>query len=281
MVKQEKPISKPNTGGSSESGNIARPISPVIKLPRWLMFIPLFLIIFLLPKTATLGQMSYLYIFGNNGKQSGRQSGTVMNRNGTGRSMGFFAKVLNQFTAQAQAIFSFFNSNWNALTDAQRLTWLDYITYSSNRFAESKKVTGKSAYTQLNVNIANVQGTAITNAPKLGSPPYTALSSLSATASTGVINLGYVLNGDGATTLIWATKPLNAGVSKPSTSAFRMFAIGDTSAASPLVLTSSYSNRFGAITSKAGMRIFVRVVVVDATTGQTSIANQIDTVIAP
>lgn len=281
MAKTNSNPPKPQTGGNSNGGNVSKPVQPTIKLPRWLLFIPLFLIIFLLPSHHSLASTAALYMWANDGKVSGRTSGNVQMRNGVSRGMGFAAKVLNQFTSNAKAIFSFFQSNWNNLTDAQRLTWNGYTTFTSNRFAVLKKVTGKTAYSQLNINIANVQGTAIVDAPKLGNPAYTALSSLTADASAGTISLAYTTNSDGATTLFFATKPLNAGVYKPSNSSFRMFAEGDTSAAGPIALGTDYVSRFGVITSKAGSKIFLRVVVIDALTGHASIASQIDTYIVP
>ncbi|HMG14045.1 MAG TPA: hypothetical protein VK590_01290 [Saprospiraceae bacterium] len=268
---------KPSTGG--DKGNVTKPVKPRIKLPRFYLSIGLLVLLFLFPFTASASKLSVLYLWADDGKKSGRTSGNVQMRNGRARGMAFFATVLNQYTSAAKSVFAFFNSNWRNLSEPQRLSWLGYMTFVSDRFAKEVKVTGKTAYSQLNINIANVDGTAILLPPIVSAPRYTALNSVTADASAGTVSIDYVMNAEGGTTLIWATKPLSAGVSKPSKSAFRLVSVGDTSAASPLAFGADYVARFGAITSKAGEKIFIRFVVVDAASGLTSIASETQTII--
>lgn len=262
--------------------NVSKPVKPVIKLPRYLVPIGMMaftIAMFFFPFTTSASKLGALYLWGNDGKVSGRTGGNVQMRNGRSRGMAFFATVINSFTSAAKAVFAFFNSNWNNLTEDERIGWMGYKTFTSDRFARKVPVTGKTAYVRLNVNISNVGGTALLLPPSKTAPSPTALTTLTATASTGVVKLTYILNADGVTTQVYATKPLSAGVFKPSASAFRLFAIADTSAASPVLLTTDYSDRFGAITGAVGKKIFIRTVTVDAATGLTSIAEAISTII--
>ena len=276
-----KTVETPKPKPASGTGNVTKPVRPTITLPRFLFPIIAFILLFFFPVTSTTAKTAMLVIGGDNKKWSGRASGNVYSRNGRIRGMAFFATVLNQFTSAAKAVFSFFNSNWSALTEAERIAWNGYETFTSNRFAESVKITGKTAYTQLNINIANVAGTAIVDPPSFSSPKYTALNSVTADASAGTVSIAYVINPVGGTTLVWATKPLSAGVSKPSKSAFRLVSVADTSAASPLVFGADYVARFGSITNSSGKKIFIRTVVVDPNTGLTSIAAEVSTIIVP
>ncbi len=276
-----------DTDSSIKGGNVSRPVKPEIRIVKK-RFVKMFLSLLVLAIVSffTKGiasKTAFLYIMGENGKQSGRKSGSVLMRNGRGRGMAFFATVLNSFTSAAKAVFSFFNSNWRAITEGERLTWLNYEKFVSNRFAQPVKVTGKTAYVQLNVNIANAGGSVIDVAPSklIANPPYTALTGLSADASTGLINISYVLNTSGQTSFIFATKPLSPGISKPSKTAFRLVSLGDFSAASPLLFGADYVTRFGAITGNAGSKIFVRVITCDSLTGLTSIASEVSTIIVP
>lgn len=288
MAKTEYPINKPK---GDDDEREATPVTPTITLPalpkpkrkalfRISLSLSLLALLFLFPITTISSKLSVLYIFANDGLESGRKSGSVQMRNGRQRKMSFFATVLNAYTSAAKAVFAFFNSNWNALTNAQRIAWNGYTTFVSDRFARQVKVTGKTAYVQLNINIANVAGTATTAPPATSSPKYTSITSLATAAGAGTMSLVYVLNAAGATTLLYATRPLSQGVFKPSASEFRLFAVGDTSAASPLSIATAYTGRFGAITGRAGKKIFLRAVVVDATTGLTSIAAEVVSIIA-
>lgn len=279
MAKQTTPEPKP------ESGNVSKPVRPEIRKPkdkRFMYVIGLFLFFFaiLFPITSS-AKVAMLVIAADDKKFSGRADGNVYMRNGRIRKMAFFGKVLNAFTSAAKAVFANYNSQWRNLTQLQMKTWLNYETFVSDRFANQVKVTGKTAYVQLNVNIANSGGTEIDVAPpKSATPPtYIALTSLAADASAGTVNIAYVINAGAPTAFIYATKPLSAGVFKPSASAFRLVSIGDFTAASPLLFGTDYVARFGAITNETGSKIFVRVVNVDNATGLTSIANEISTVI--
>ncbi len=279
MSKQVKSTSE------STKGNVSTPVKPNIIMPKKRMVMAFVaicgLVAMLLFPKATAAKTAMLYIMGDNGKKSGRASGNVYSRNGRIRGMAFFARTLNQFTSAAKAVFSFFNSNYKALTEDQRKTWVGYVKFVSNRFAESVKVAGKTAYTQLNANIANSGGTAIDVAPSdlASAPVYVNLTGVTSSAAAGTVSIAYVLEPTATNAFIYATKPLSPGIEKPSKSAFRLVSLGDFSAASPLAFGADYVNRFGLITSKAGSKIFIRVVNVDNTTGLTSIANQIDSVI--
>lgn len=281
MAKTNSTETKPQTG------NVSRPVKPEIRKPkpkeRMMLFGLLAFIAWILFPVTSSAKVAMLVIAADDKKFSGRADGNVYLRNGVVRKMAFFGKVLNAFTSAAKAVFANYNSQWRNLTQSQMRTWLNYETFVSNRFANQVKVTGKTAYVQLNVNIANSGGTEIDVAPsKAVTPPtYIALTGLIADASAGTVNITYVINAGAPTAFIYATKPLSAGVFKPSASAFRLVSIGDFTAASPLLFGTDYTNRFGAITGEAGSKIFVRVVNVDSVSGLTSIANEVETVIVP
>ncbi len=256
---------------SDKGKNVSKPINPTITKPKRFLLGALMLFVTIFFHKTIAAKTAMLYIMGDNGKKSGRASGNVYSRNGVVRGMGFFAKAFSPFVAVANAIFAFFSSNWKNLTSAQRTAWNNTTYFVSNRFAVVKKLTGHNAYIQLNVNIANAEGTAIDNPPSaaIAKPTYVALTGGSATASTGVVNIAYVPDAGAGTAFIFATKPLSPGISKPSKNAFRLMSIGDFSAASPIIVSSDYTDRFGAITDATGSVIYFRVVVVNPATGLT------------
>lgn len=225
---------------------------------------------------AAATKLSVLYIFGNDGKFSGRTSGDVYMRNGRKRAMAFFAPVRNAATLFVRSNFSTFSSGWNSLTNPQRLVWLSFKYYNVDVFARSFVVTGKQAYIGINSNMLNTQQTPLVDAP-LGKvpPPATVVGILSATV--GTLSQAYTLNPDGKKAIVWATGGLSAGTYKPDKNKFRIIGVVDTSAAGPADLFTAYVAKFG--TPVVGTKIFVSFQCIGFTTGLPSQQSGSQTVV--
>ena len=205
------------------------------------------------------------YILANDGKLSGRASGNVYMRNGVVRAMAFFAPVRNSFTLAVRSGFASFSSLFRGLTQLQIIAWNAFYYDKSDVFAQKIKVTGKQAYIGLNMNIRQVSGTAIDDAPLGAVAPSATFDVVLTTLSPIHVLIGFSLNPDGGTTIVRATRPLSAATLKPQKNDFRIIGVIDTTAIGTNELISKYSAKFGAPVS--GSKIFLTLQSIDSSTG--------------
>ena len=214
-------------------------------------------------------KLGALYLFGDNGKKSGRTGGNVYQRNGRVREFKVPALVRNTYTSFVRSVFATYSSAFRALTPEQILEWNSYVGTSSDRFGRMIEVKGKQAFIRLNGNLANSNQSSITDPPVSGIPPLaTLLAPPTIAVGAAQFDLPYTVNPTGAFTEIFATACLSAGVSRPASSKFRMITVVDTTVASPADLYAAYVAKFGI--PVAGSNIFVRAKVIGDSSGLAS-----------
>lgn len=212
-----------------------------------------------------------LYSLANDGKLSGRADGNVYMRNGRIRGMKVPSLVQNAATQRVRNNLGVLSSGFRALSQSQISAWNEAKGFfTSDRFGRSVEVKGKTLYILLNRNLFAVGLPAIVNPPN--PEAVSGLNSLDITFKiTGSIaSVAFSPDPIPANTsiLISATAQLGAGISRPGRSAFRDLVSIDTGATSAQSIFTEYTTRFGALV--AGKKVFVRVIAINTTTGQSS-----------
>lgn len=212
-----------------------------------------------------------LYLIADNGKKSGRADGNVYMRNGRIRGFKVPAYVSNAYTSIARTNLSGLSSAWNALTDAQRSSWInvDFI-FKSNRFGQPVAVRGKELFVSCNTNLLNagqaIISTFITDAVSI------ALTSFSGSGATGagtmLINFTATPLPAGMNLLLYATAPQRAGIYRPSQSKYRLIDALPPATASGASIQAAYLAKFGQ--PVAGDKVFIRAVIVNSLNGRAS-----------
>lgn len=223
-----------------------------------------------------------LYLFANNGRVSGRMGGDVKMRNGRSRGFTVPSLVRNAYTSAARSLFAGLSSSFRSLSPSEIASWNNALGFSiSDRFAQVHTLKGKQLYISLNSNLSNTGQPLITVAPiPTGILPLPDQTLTGSTVSTDTLLLGSSV---GAVpplqnVLVYATAPLNAGISRPSQSAFRLIRVVSTPTALPVELIADYTAKFGSIV--AGSKIFVQTISVNETTGEASAITQTVTLVA-
>lgn len=216
--------------------------------------------------------MMALYQFANDGLVSGRTGGDVKMRNGRSRKMTVPALVRNSYTSFVRSVFAYFSAQFRNLSSDQIIAWNNFDVFKSNRFGVKINIKGKAAFVQLNANLANIGATGILTDPPVGQmlPAPTQIDAL--TVTIGVLDLYTEANADGAKTLVYATKPLSVGISRPSQSAYRLISVVNTVPGTVINLTGAYNDKFGVIPD--GTKVFIQLRVINAITGLSSAITQ-------
>lgn len=228
--------------------------------------------------------LATLYMFAYNGKVSGRHDGNVLMANGRGRAYATPALVRNSYTMTARGILSLLSAGWRGLTQAEMASWNALQLPATNRLGQAITISGKDAYVRLNANLINVGSAPNTSAPTLADvPAIQAISAFTADASAGTLSITYspTPTDTAVEHEIYATAPLSPGVFHPSRSAFRLVDVLFAATGSPYSFGTAYTNKFGAITLKAGSKIFIQLYGVENTTGQKIPSVGTSTVIVP
>jgi hypothetical protein len=201
---------------------------------------------------------------------SGKLGGHVFSKNRGGAYVRTKVIPLNPDTTyqqNARYLLSNFSKAWSGLTLAQIAAWNAAVSAfaKNDRLGNLRNPTGKNLYVKLNVNLANVGGSAITDPPV---PP--ALSEITGLAVTstapGTVAIAWT-SGAVPTAENWiveATKNTNAGKLFVK-SLFRIIGVIAPAATSPSAQGTNYVAKFGNLTS--GQRITIRITQIDNTTG--------------
>lgn len=214
---------------------------------------------------------------------SGKIGGSVV---GKGRS-GAFARVrvkpVNPRTSAQVAQrskLSTYAQGWRGLTAAQISAWnaaADSGAFTlKNSLGIAFKPTGEQLYVQLNLNLAKIGASAITDVPVKEALPAILLTALEVESGTESFSLTFTgALGAEFSLAVYATAPLSPGISRPSRSQFRQ--IGVYASDSPADMLSAYQGVFG--DPIEGQRIFVYAEVISETTGQSALAGSVDDIV--
>lgn len=167
--------------------------------------------------------------------------------------------------------FSSLSSAWRGLTQAQRDGWNSAAPSfpQQDSLGQTIFLTGAQLYIRCNANLILIGEAQIVDAPTPASFAVLALGAYTAVSGTGVISLAYTPTPvpAGFQVVVRASRPLSAGIDFVPQSAFRFIVAVAAAAASPVLLTTPYAAVFGAITSKAGQKIFVEAFLVEEVSG--------------
>lgn len=176
------------------------------------------------------------------------------------------------------------SSGWRGLTQAQRDSWNSAAPSfpQQDNLGQTITLTGAQLYARCNANLLLIGGSAITTAPTPASFAVLALGALSATASTGVFTAAFTPTPvpTGFNLVVKCSAPVSAGKSFVGNSAFRYIQNVAPAGTSPVTLTSAYATVFGAMTGKAGQKIFIKIYLVQASSGLAGIPVRGSVVIA-
>lgn len=216
-------------------------------------------------------KLAMLYSMADNGRKSGRADGNVYMRNGRVRQMTVPSLVQNSYTSSVRNSFGALSTGWNALTEAERDTWLNASGFSrTDRFGRSFPLVGKNLYVALNRALAQIGVASIDNAPVpagVGAPD--TLSFVSDVSDTSMV-LTFTPDPIPASSTwqVFATAPQTPGTNEPSSGKYRSIAILASGTASGEDIWAQYIAKFGA--PAAGQKVFIKIVATNKTTGEQS-----------
>jgi hypothetical protein len=206
---------------------------------------------------------------------SGKIGGHVASRNRAGSY--FRTKVIpvNPSTSFQQAIrnrLTSLSQAWKALTPVQRAAWNaavgDYA--QTDVFGDIRNPSGFNLFQKLNNNLLIIGASQISVPPVPGA--VYAPTSASLVIVTGTPDMTLTFAGAIPATdkvKLYATPPLSQGVNFVK-SEFRLIGIMTNANTSPFSIKSMYDAKFGAVTVN-GLKVFIKMVGVNATTGQEGI----------
>lgn len=173
----------------------------------------------------------------------------------------FQSAIRNRLAGLSQA--------WKSLTAAQRLAWNAAVSdYSkTDIFGDIKSPSGFNLHQKLNNNLLNVGESAITTPPVPGSVHSFTSLALSCVTGTPAMTLTFAAAIPATDKVkVFATAPMSQGRSFVK-SQYRQITVLSNSSTSPFNLKTAYDAKFGAPTEN-GLKIFVKLVCVNVTTGQ-------------
>lgn len=221
-----------------------------------------------------------LYIFANDGAISGRQSGSVKTRNGIERKFTVPRLVRNAYTTGARAALSLYSSLWNTLTFSERASWNNVTNvFKSNRFGVSFPLKGKQLFVERNINLTIVGISPILSYIPSAGVDGSIQDNGTATTVAGALTVLTAVFSPSPTdtsveTKVFATAPMSAGTSRPSSSAYRLITVLTAGTTSPANILGAYSAKFGT-SCQPGQTIGVRFSSVNNTTGEGGVINDV------
>lgn len=159
--------------------------------------------------------------------------------------------------ATVRARMSANSSYWRTLTANQRAGWAGLATQMSRTDAlgQSYNLNGFGAFVSVNNNLLAAGDARLSDAPLLVTP--STIDTATVTLTNAAFSIAYTPTpmGTGERLFVYASPQRNAGVTFESD--LRLIAVGAAAAASPLVVLTAYTARFGAPIT--GNRIFMAI----------------------
>lgn len=215
----------------------------------------------------------------------GKVGGHVMSKNRAGAYMRTKVSPVNAQTGAQLSIrnrFTTYAQNWRGLTQAQRDAWNAAVSdfAKTDVFGDLKNPTGFNLYQRLNNNLVTVGASPITAPPLPASVGEVVASSLTAADGAVAESLSLVLGGDvpaGTAVKVFATAPQSAGKSFVK-SEHRLISTLAAAASTPVDLLPAYQSKYGS-TGAAGQKIFVKIVAINTTTGQSGTPSEVSAIV--
>jgi len=203
----------------------------------------------------------------------GKINGHVASRNHAGAFLRTKVTPINPRTAAQTGVRAFvtlLSQAWRGLTAAQRTAWIGAVGSftGTDIFGDKKTPTGFNLYMGLNKNLKDV-GQSTLSAPPLAAAVST-VTVTSITSTAGTPTLSIVLSAAvpaGTSVKLMATPGMSAGINFVK-SQFRQISTLAAAATTPVNALTAWNAKFGTLV--AGQKIFVQLVFVNNTTGQSS-----------
>jgi hypothetical protein len=208
-------------------------------------------------------------------------NGTVFSKNRYGAYTRTKVTPVNpQTTFQSAVRTNFGNTSgaWRGLTQAQRNAWIAQAQFFPiiDIFGNSKVLSGQALYQQLNRNLFTAGQSAISSPPSPAAiPAFYAVSCASSVAGADTVTASVTTVPAGHTMMVAVTPGLTPGIGFAK-NRFRVLETA-TLTASVATITTAYRARFG--TPVAGNKLFVKLYLIDNTTGQMSVPSEVSTII--
>ena len=191
------------------------------------------------------------------------------------------AQPTSSYSAAVRSRLASISSGWRALSAANRSAWNEAVSQfkKTDIFGNSRNPSGFNLYQELNNNLVNIGVAQITAPPTPAAVDALTSASVTVVHTAGVVTLTYApAIAAGMKALIRATPAMSPGKSFVK-SEFRQIKVAATADASPLVLTTEYAAKYGAV-GAVGQKVFFEIVEVNSTTGQKGRSFQCSAIIS-
>lgn len=194
--------------------------------------------------------------------QSGSLAGQTSSRNRFGQYRRSRATPVNPATTAQGAVRARLSANaaaWRTLTSDQRAGWTslgDSMTRTDS-LGQSYTLNGFAAYCSINNNLVAIGSSPVSAAPELTTPPALLTATITLTAASFSIAYTATPLGTGAHLLVFCSPQRSAG--RAFEGDFRLIKVGGAAGASPLVVLTEYTAKFGV--PVVGNRIFLSLTV--------------------
>lgn len=205
----------------------------------------------------------------------GKINGSVASKNRSGAYVRTKVTPVNpQTVAQiaARNVLSNFSQAWSGLTQAQRDAWNASVGdfQTTDIFGDLRNPTGKNLYTRLNANLVSVGLPAISVPPLPSAVPAIGITSVTIALGAGTYEAAFTGDDASVSYQVWATPGVSPGVSFVK-SEYRQIGAVAGGGGSPYDFEADYLAKYGA--PAVGTKVFVKMVPVNATTGQKGIGS--------
>lgn len=213
---------------------------------------------------------------------SGKINGFVASRNRAGAYFRTKVTPVNPQTASQNAVRQRLTGNaqaWRGLSEAQRASWNAAVSSFARTdiFGDLKNPSGFNLFVRLNNNLEAAGQSPLTAAPVPSEVLTVNFTALAADVSDAEVVL--TLSGNvpaGTSMLVFATPGVSPGVNFVK-SEYRLISVQAPAATTPIDVGAAWIAKFGSLI--ADQKLFVKVVFVNNTTGQTSSAQSLSTIV--
>lgn len=205
----------------------------------------------------------------------GKLGGHVFTKARSGATLRTKVTPVNGQTSAQGAVrsrFATLSQSWRTLSEEQRIAWNNKATSvgKTNIFGDSYYPSGKNLYVAININILTAGGAAINIPPADVALPDVLLSGITFDSLAGAleVSLQSLVNPTGNTAIIFCSPNLSQGVFNSSGRERFVAAVNLTGTSTVADIYADYVAKYGALQS--GSKIFVKVKIVNASSGQSS-----------
>jgi hypothetical protein len=202
----------------------------------------------------------------------GTIASTTFSKNAAGAIIRNRVKPINRNSAAQniqRQLFATISSAWRGLTQEQRNSWIEAtpdFPYQDS-LGQTKQLTGAQLHQKLNLNLLLIGESMINSAPPQTSFPEFAVGAVAASSAAFTVAFTPDPVPAGFALVVYATRPLSAGIDFVSQSDFRLVQVEDPAADSPANIFANYTSKISGLTGQAGKKVFVEIRLVEVASG--------------